>query len=629
MTDSTVETDGTATRWTRVRDTPLRTYLRTETGSATVLLAATLAALAWANIDTASYEDFRSMPISIGVGSHLVAEPLVYWVNSGLMTFFFFVVGLECRRELDLGELRERRRATLPLLAGLAGMACAVGLYLAVNAGHSSAAGWGVAMSTDTAFALALLAVAGPRFSERLRGFLLTVAIVDDVVALLVIATVYTDEVDLQALALAVAIYAAVVVAVRLHVRRGLLYLVLGVGAWLALRASGVDPLVLGLAMGLLPYASAGDTEELERVSTLFRRFREQPTVELARTTGAQVNWAVSPNTRLTGLLHPWTSYVIAPLFALVNAGIVIDADALDRAAHSRITWGIVLGYVVGKPVGVTAVSWLTTRLSRGRLRSPVGWAATLGAGASAGVGFTVALLITALAFEGVDRENATLGILAAATLAALLTFGVFAGARLLPEARQARALVGTSEPLVDLLDPPDPSRDHVRGPDDAPVTLVEYGDFECPHCGRAEPAVRELLEGRTDIRYIWRHLPLVDVHPHAQLAAEAAEAAGRQDAFWEMHDLLLHRQDALGVKDLIRYAGELGLDVARFTHDLKSHAGAARVAEDVEQAAASGVVGTPTFFVNGRRHVGAYDFASLSAEVNTALSRLLALGRG
>jgi protein-disulfide isomerase len=195
----------------------------------------------------------------------------------------------------------------------------------------------------------------------------------------------------------------------------------------------------------------------------------------------------------------------------------------------------------------------------------------------------------------------------------------VFRSASLLPPRRRAIALAGSAEPLVDLSDPVDPDRDHLRGPLDAPVTLVEYGDFECPYCGRAEPPVRELLAGSGDVRYVWRHLPLTDVHPHAQLAAEAAEAADRQGAFWPMHDLLLAHQDALKPKDLVRYAEQLGLDTDRFTDDLRRHTGAWRIAEDTESAAASGVVGTPTFFVNGRRHHGSYDLDSLTEAVRAA----------
>ncbi len=175
---------------------------------------------------------------------------------------------------------------------------------------------------------------------------------------------------------------------------------------------------------------------------------------------------------------------------------------------------------------------------------------------------------------------------------------------------------------IVDLAAPVDPERDHIRGPEEAPVTLVEYGDFECPYCGQAEPVVRELLADFGDLRYVWRHLPLNDVHPRAQLAAEAAEAAAEQDAFWEMHDLLFQHQDALRPSDLIGYAERLELDTERFTADLDKHAGAARVAEDVDTADLSGVSGTPTFFVNGRRHSGAYDIQTLTKAVRTARAR-------
>jgi protein-disulfide isomerase len=169
---------------------------------------------------------------------------------------------------------------------------------------------------------------------------------------------------------------------------------------------------------------------------------------------------------------------------------------------------------------------------------------------------------------------------------------------------------------------PVDPERDHIRGPEEAPVTLVEYGDFECPYCGQAEPIVRELLADFGDLRYVWRHLPLSDVHPRAQIAAEAAEAASEQGAFWEMHDVLLHNQDALRPPDLIRYAEQLGLDTDRFTKDLHNHEGTPHIYDDVDGADLSGVSGTPTFFINGRRHYGAYDVATLSAEVRAARAR-------
>jgi protein-disulfide isomerase len=376
---------------------------------------------------------------------------------------------------------------------------------------------------------------------------------------------------------------------------------------------------VIGLALGLLPYAYPAPRSDLERATDRFREFREQPTAELARAAGAELRSATSANERLQQLFHPWTSYAIVPLFALANAGIAIDGRFLARAFTSPITLGILVGYVLGKPAGILGCSWLLTRLSRGRLRPPVGWAAVAGGGTIAGIGFTVALLVATLAFGGRQLEEAKLGILSAALCAALITWLLFRATALLPGRLGIRALLGSAQPLVDLYVDVDPERDHVRGPIDAPVTVVEYGDFECPYCGQAEPVVRELLRDFGDVRYVWRHLPLNDVHSHAQLAAEAAEAAAAQGAFWQMHDLLLARQDALGPADLIGYAEQLELDVGRFTDDLRDQAGAARIAEDVDSADLSGVSGTPTFFINGRRHHGAYDIATLSAAVRVA----------
>ncbi len=609
------------TAWARNLQTPLREFLRTETGGAVVLLAATLAALVWANVHP-SYEAVWGTQLSIRVGDSGVSQDLRRWVNSGLMTLFFFVVGLEARREFDMGELRDRRRLALPLTAGVAGMAVPITIYLAANAGRPSAHGWGAVMSTDTAFALGMLALVGRRFPDRLRAYLLTVTVVDDVVAIVVIATVYSRNVALPALLAALGIFGVMLLVRAGGVRTGAVYALLGTAAWVALNSSGVEPIVLGLAMGLLTYAYPATRSDLERASEVFRRFREQPTPELARSARTGVVSAISPNERLQQLYHPWTSYVIVPLFALANAGVTISTDFLARAYTSPVTLGILFGYVAGKPIGILGFSWLVTRLSRGRLRPPVGWAAVAGGGTIAGIGFTVALLVAALAFSGARLEEAKLGILSAALCASIATWVVFRATVLLPPRWRSRALLGTAEAIVDLAAPVDPNRDHVRGSEDAPITVVEYGDFECPYCGQAEPVIRELLAGQGDVRYVWRHLPLSDVHPQAQLAAQAAEAASEQGAFWQMHDLLFRHQDALRPGDLVRYAGELGLDVERFRDDLRRHTGAVRVAEDVDSADLSGVSGTPTFFINGRRHHGAYDIATLSAAVQIARKR-------
>ncbi|HEY7050185.1 MAG TPA: Na+/H+ antiporter NhaA [Jatrophihabitantaceae bacterium] len=610
------------TAWTRNLQTPLRRFLRTETGSAAILAAATVAALIWANADDGSYERVWTTDLSIHLGDAMLSQPLRDWVSTGLMTLFWFVVGLEARREFDMGELRERSRVAMPVIAGLGGMIVPITIFLIANAGHDSAHGWGTAMSTDTAFALGVLALVGPSLPGRLRSFMLTVAVVDDLVALIVIAFAYTKDLRVVPLIIGLAILVLVGVVRTSRLHRGPVYALLGVAAWIAMFKSGVDPVAVGMVMGLLTYANPPTRTDLERASDLFRLFREQPTPELARDARVGVAAAISPNERLQQLYHPWTSYVIVPLFALANAGIAIDGKFLAHAYGSAITLGIVLGYLLGKPIGITGAAWLVKTCTRGRLRPPVGWAAVGAVGMLGAIGFTVSLQISSLAFSGTDLEEAKLGVLTAALVGSTATWGLFRAIALLPSRVRARAVLGRSDVIIDLAAAVDPDRDHLRGPDHSLVTVVEYGDFECPYCGQAEPVVRELLADIGDVRYVWRHLPLNDVHPHAQLAATAAEAAHKQGAFWEMHDLLLANQDALELEDLTGYAAALGLDVDRFAADINRNVGSARIAEDVDSAELSGVSGTPTFFINGKRHQGAYDIQTLTAAVHLARAR-------
>src|SRR5438874_6856459 len=234
------------TAWARSLQTPLREFLRTETGGAAVLLGAAAAALVWVNADAGSYERVWSTRLAVELNHWGVALDLREWVNSGLMTFFFFVVGLEARREFDLGELRERRRFALPLVAGLGGIAVAVAIYLAFNAGRPSAHGWGIAMSTDTAFALGMLALVGPRFPDRLRAFMLTVVVADDLVALAVIATAYAGHLRARPLLVALFLFAAVLGIRAANVHRGIVYALLGIAIWIAVFESGIDPVVVG-----------------------------------------------------------------------------------------------------------------------------------------------------------------------------------------------------------------------------------------------------------------------------------------------------------------------------------------------------------------------------------------------
>lgn len=602
---------------------PLRDFLRTETGSALALVAASVAALVWANVAPHNYESFWETSLSIEAHPLGIELSLREWVNSGLMALFFFVVGLEARREFDLGELRQRSRMTLPLLAGLTGMAIPILIYLAFAAPDGAGDGWGTAMSTDTAFALGTLALLGKRLPEALRTFLLTVAIVDDVVALAVIAFAYSDSLSWPALLVALAIFVAVLVMRRVGVGSGVVYVVLAVALWVALLESGIDPVVTGLAFALVTYAYPVSRTDLERTSGLFRLFREQPTPELERSLRHKLASVISPNERLEQTFHPWTSYVVVPLFALANAGIHITWSTFTDALTAPITLGIVVAFVVGKPLSIAAAAALTTWASRGRMRPQVGWGAVIAGGSASGAAFTVSLLIAALAFDGEHLIQAKYGILATIPLSFALTWLVTTVIRALPETGRTRALLGTGDRLVDLAAPVDPERDHIRGPHDARVTVVKYGDFECPYCAQAEPIMRQLQdEVGGDIRFVWRHLPLGDVHPHARLAAEASEAAARQNAFWPMHDLLLSHQEELSPPDLVRYAEELGLDAEKFQGDLSNHSGASRVAEDMDTADRSGVAGSPTFFINGRLHRGAYDIDTLLESVRAAYDR-------
>jgi Na+/H+ antiporter NhaA len=611
----TVSSDAGGTGWTGRSHTPLREFLHTETGSAVLLIIAAVAALIWANVSVSSYDAFWHAHLGAHAGQYSIELDLREFVNAGLMTFFFLIIGLEARREFDMGELRERSRLVLPLMAGLGGMTLPVIIYLAIAGEHAPHA-WGTTISTDTAFALGALALASRNMPDRVRTLLLTISVVDDLAVIAVIAIFYSERIHFGWLTAGVVVLALMYVLRRLDVRNGVVYLVIGLCGWVAFFASGMDPILIGMVFGMMANAYPTSQSTMREASEAFRTFRVQPTPQLARTAGTVVRTAISPNDRLMELIHPWTSFVFVPVFALANTGIHLTGAVLAQAFGSVITIGIVVGYLVGKPVGTVAGTWLICKIAR--LKPPAGWGGVTGVGAGSGVGFTIALLIADKALTGEDLADAKIGILTAAVAASLLTWLVFHVVNMLPPHRRLRALYGEAEVLTDLAVPADLARDHWRGPEDASVTLVEYGDFECGFCAQAESAVRE-IEG---VRVVWRHLPLEDVHPLAYLAALAAEAAAGQGAFWEMHDVLLANQDNLSLPALFGYAEEIGLDINRFRTTLVSRAGAGRIAEDVDTADMSGVSGTPTFFINGVRHYGAYDAEALVGAVQAALTR-------
>ena len=351
------------TAWARNLAAPVRDYLSAETGGAMVLLGAAVAALVWANSPWSdSYESFWTTKLSIHVGGSGISLDLRHWVNEGLMTFFFLVVGLEAKRELDTGELRERRRVAIP-----ASPRSAASRWPSRSTSRSTPAGRGRTAGERRCRPTrrsrsALLALVAPR-GTRLRVRLLTLAVIDDFLALVVIATVYTESLSWLPLAVAACLFGALL-ALRYAPTawRRQAAVLLGVAIWVALYESGIDPVIAGLAVGLVTSAYPPARGDLERVTELARSFREQPTPELARAAQRGVASAISANERLQHRLHPWTSFVIVPLFALANAGIHVDGGLLGDAVTSPVTLGILFGYALGKPLGVVGASWLATR---------------------------------------------------------------------------------------------------------------------------------------------------------------------------------------------------------------------------------------------------------------------------
>jgi Na+/H+ antiporter NhaA len=589
---------------------PLRRFLATEAGSAGFMLAAVVIALVWVNSPWSDvYESLLHTKASVRISGSELSMDLGHWISDGLMALFFLVIGLEVRRELSMGELTERRRIVVPVLGALAGMVIPALLYLALNQSGEAASGWGVVIATDTAMVLGALAIVGPVSSTQLRIFLLSVAVFDDLVAVLIIGIVYSSSLDLIPLAVAGASLAVIVLLSRRGEWRYSVYAVVLLVLWVATVQSGLHASIAGMAAGLLIGAHPARRTDVERVAARFRAFQQAPLPDVGYSVRKALQQSVSMNERLQVILHPAVAYVIVPLFVLANAGVDLRGGVLSEAIASPVMWGVVVGLVVGKTVGIGVTALTSSRLGVGPLPQGVGEGQVIGGAALSGIGFTVSLLIANLAFTRAELlDAATVGILLAAVLATFTGWVVFRLAAVLRGERTA------SLPMV-LDQPVDPERDHIRGPVDAPLTLVEYGDFECPFCSRMTGVVDALIERfGDDLRYVFRHLPLVDVHPNAILAAEAAEAAAAQGAFWEMYDRLFTYTGQLEPPDLLTHAAVLGLNVQRFSRDLGFGVHGGRVREDVTSAEASGATGTPTFFVNGRRQVGRFDEEALAA---------------
>jgi NhaA family Na+:H+ antiporter len=421
---------------------PMLRFLRIEAASGALMLVAAVVALVWANSPWRdSYLDLLHSHIRFELGGVLVLdEPLEAWINDALMVVFFFVVGLEIKRELVVGELRRPRAAALPAVAAMGGMIVPALIYIAFNAGGEGAAGWGIPMATDIAFAVGVLSLLGRRVSNSLKIFLLTLAIVDDIGAIAVIAVFYTDDLSLDWLLVSVLIVVLVALMRLARIWYVPAYLIVGVVLWLAVFESGVHATIAGVILGIITPARplVSDTTFDGMVSRWFEGGSVSPPV--ARRASFEVRERVSVADRLANLLHPWTSFVIVPIFALANAGVELSSDSVEAALRSPVTVGIVLGLVLGKLVGVGSFTWLAVRLGLCELPSGANWAKVLGIGGVAGIGFTVSLFITNLAFESPDiTDQAKIGILVASTIAALIGAGIIRSSRSADPAATAR----------------------------------------------------------------------------------------------------------------------------------------------------------------------------------------------
>jgi NhaA family Na+:H+ antiporter len=424
-----------------------REFTRLEAAGGIVLLVAAAAGLAWANSPWASlYEGLWSTPVVVGVGVFGIAKPLLLWVNDGLMAVFFFVVGLEIKREVLIGELAGRRRAALPVAAAIGGMVVPAAIYLGLNLGGPGSHGWGIPMATDIAFALGVLALLGSRVPTSLKVFLTALAIVDDLGAVLVIALVYTAELNLAALQAGLGIFVVMVLLSVARVRHVGLYMVLGVALWVAFLKSGIHATLAGVLAALtIPSTARINTGAFRGRSRelldAFEVLDVEPGVhrlssrehEVVLGLASVIEEIEAPLQRLEHALHPWVAFVIMPVFALANAGVVLGAGVLESVTHP-VTLGIVLGLIVGKPIGVVAFAWLASAIGIAELPAGATWRQLVGVGIVAGIGFTMSLFIASLAFGDTPLlDNAKVGVLGASLVAGTL------GAVMLVTARRSK----------------------------------------------------------------------------------------------------------------------------------------------------------------------------------------------
>ena len=602
----------------------IRRLAASESGSAVALLIATVVAIAWANMFPESYVHFWHTVVGISAGGYALELSLQHWVNDAVMVLFFFLVTLEVKKDFVLGELRDWRQASLPVLAAICGLVVPALLFVLVTAGTPYMGAWGVVISTDTAFVVGILAAFGSRIPVQLRVFLLALAVVDDVGALAVIAVVYTDHLDLLWLGAAVGIAGLIYFVQRARVWQGAVYGVLGVVLWFAILQSGVHATIAGVLLALLLPVFPPKRDRVDHAELLTQGFRRTPNAEKGKAAADGILRAVSVNDRFQLSLHHVVGLIIVPLFALANAGVRITPESLQHAFTSTLAWGVIIGLVVGKFVGVSASILVARQVGIGELSPALHRRHILSGSLLTGIGFTISLFIVDLAIEDpVAQSDARIGIITASVIAALAAIAALWFTSRYDAAHAPRR--------TRLVRPIDPQRDHVAGPEDAPYTLVEYGSFGGLDDLTTEETLDEVIaEFDDDIQFVFRHIR-PDAEGAPEQTAEALEAVAAQSPrlFWGMRrDLNRQSEDgSLDARSILRATVNVGANLSRVESDLRRGVRRGRVQEDYLDAESMGLTRGPALFVNGLIYAGDLEAAAIIAELRATLPAAPGIG--
>ena len=573
----------------------LLAFQNNETYAAAALALGTLAALIWANIGD-SYHVFWQTPTTLAVGPFGVDLTLHEWVDEGLMAVFFFMVGLDVRRDLTLGELRLPGRALLPAAAAIGGLVVPALVYLLIIGDSGGAHAWGSVISTDTAFALGMLALIGPKRAPRLRLFLLAFAVIDDIGALAVIAIFYSGSLNLVALGAA----AAGLFLVWLMARRGVWrvppYLVLGVVIWYALYRSGVHATLAGVLIALLMPVYNVRSEDVDAAGEFTALYRQAPAPGTARMLRESLNYSMPLNQRLAFVLPPYVNYVVVPLFALANAGVELSADIIGAALTSRVTWAVIGGLVIGKLIGVVLGAGLVLRFVPASRMPGLDVPRIVGLGALSGMGFTISLLVVNIALEDETlRDQARLGVLVASLAAFVLAAVIF---------RVTSRIWPLPAPRGETLcRPPSPDQELTFGSLDAPHVLINYADMSHEDRWRLAEALYGLqpLIDSGEVLLILRHKLS---GPESLLAALALEAAGanKEPNLWPFHDAIAVLRGRISPRSITRVAREVGIDVEALWRRIDSRADEAKVLADSAEVEGLTEDASPVVYIDGRR---------------------------